>query len=108
MLSERRRVLDNEFPLLTRVHLGPHEDAARLYILDNRALEIRHEVAQFLRFSYTELRAILNMFYEEEEQEIEKVKKRHSYYQFEGGGTGVPAVSLYQFRKQCIRRVDGP
>ena len=85
MVSERRRVLDNEFPLLTRVHLGPHEDAARLYILDNRALEIRHEVAQFLRFSYTELRAILNMFYEEEEQEIEKVKKRYNYYQFEGG-----------------------
>ena len=74
--SERRRLLDNEFPLLIRVNLGPHEDASRLYILDNRALEIRHEVAQFLKFSYAELRAILNMFYEEEEQEIAKIKKR--------------------------------
>ena len=75
--GERRRLLDAEYPLLTRVNLGPHEDAARLYVMDNRTSEIRHEVAQFLRFSYAELRAILNMFYEEEEQEMERIKARY-------------------------------
>ena len=75
-ISERRRLLDSEYPLMTRVNLGPHEDAARIYVLDDKTVEICHEVAQFLRFSYAELRAILHMFYEEEEAEIAKVKKR--------------------------------
>ena len=68
--------MDTEFPLYLRVNLGPHEDAVNLYILDNNTIEIRQEVAQFLMFSSAELRAILNMFYEEEEQEILRVQQR--------------------------------
>ena len=42
--AERRRLTDLECPLLTRVNLGPHEDAAKIYAMDNRTTEIRHEV----------------------------------------------------------------
>lgn len=76
--GERRRLTESECPLLTRVNLGPHEDAAKLYVMDNRTTDIRHEVAQFLRFSYAELRAILNMFYEEEECEIKRIRQKYN------------------------------
>eukprot|EP00094_Tigriopus_californicus_P012257 TCALIF_11847-PA protein Name:"Similar to Rassf2 Ras association domain-containing protein 2 (Rattus norvegicus)" AED:0.14 eAED:0.16 QI:0/0.55/0.5/1/0.77/0.7/10/0/537 len=73
--GERRLVTDCEFPLLLRVNLGADESVAKLYLLDRSSTtEIGHEVAQYLRFSYAECRAILNMFYEEEEHEVEKIK----------------------------------
>ena len=49
-LLERRRLTDSECPLLTRVNLGPHEDAAKIYVMDNRTTDIRHEVRNFLYY----------------------------------------------------------
>ena len=43
---------------------------------NNLKISCRQEVAEFLRFSYTELRAIVDMFYEEEEREIERIKRK--------------------------------
>ena len=37
--------------------------------------DIKPEVAQFLKFTYTECRAIVDMFYEEEESRIFFIKK---------------------------------
>lgn len=31
---ERRRIRDDEYPLISRVMLGPHEDVARVFIVD--------------------------------------------------------------------------
>ena len=45
-------------------------------IICNLKISCRQEVAEFLRFSYTELRAIVDMFYEEEEREIERIKRK--------------------------------
>ena len=42
----------------------------------NHTNEIRQEVAQFLRFTYAECRAILDMFYDEEEREIEQIRRK--------------------------------
>ena len=38
--------------------------------------EISSEVAQFLAFTMTELRSFLNMFYEEEEREADKIRTK--------------------------------
>ena len=68
---------DIECPLQLRVNLGPHEDVSKLYLLDKRSTtEIHHEVAQYLRFSYTECRNMVNMFYEEEEKEVERIRMK--------------------------------
>lgn len=76
-ISERRLVSETEYPLLLRVNLGPHEDVAKLYVMELKsANEICHEVAQFLRFTYAECRAIVDMFYEEEEREIERIRRK--------------------------------
>merc|ERR1712088_738582 len=89
--GERRRLTDSECPLLTRVNLGPHEDASKIYVMDNRTTDIRHEVAQYLRFSYAELRAILNMFYEEEEGEIKRIQQKYKLIR-----------NIMDERKECL------
>jgi hypothetical protein len=44
-LSERRLVGDDEYPLVLRVNLGPHEDISKLYIFDkNNTTEVNYEV----------------------------------------------------------------
>jgi len=76
--GERRLVTENEFPLLLRINLGPHEDIAKIYLMDKqRTEEISHSVAQFIKFSYTELRSFLNMFYEEEEREADRIRAKY-------------------------------
>jgi len=75
--GERRIISETEFPLLVRVRTGPHEDVAKLYLMDRtRTEEISQQVAAFLRFSYAELRSFLNMFYEEEEREADRIRTK--------------------------------
>merc|ERR1719219_2888133 len=75
--GERRLVKETEFPLILRVRTGPHEDISKLYLMERkRTEEISHQVAAFLRFSYAELRSFLNMFYEEEEREADRIKTK--------------------------------
>jgi len=48
--GERRVLTELEFPLLLRVKAGPHEDVAKIYLMDKqRTEEIPHQVAAFLR-----------------------------------------------------------
>lgn len=40
--GEQRRLKDDEYPLLVRIMLGPHEDVARLFLMDaSNTSEIR-------------------------------------------------------------------
>jgi len=75
--GEQRRLQDDEYPLLVRVMLGPHEDVAKLYLMDrNNTDEISSEVAQFLNLSAAELRAILERYAYEEEREVRRVRSK--------------------------------
>jgi len=75
--GERRIISESEFPLLVRVRTGPHEDVAKLYLMEQtKTEEISQQVAAFLRFSYAELRSFLNMFYEEEEREADRIRTK--------------------------------
>jgi len=75
---ETRLVTDLEFPLLLRVNLGPHDDIAKIYLMNKEQTnEISDKVAQFLKFSYTELRSFLSMFYEEEEREADRIRYKY-------------------------------
>jgi len=76
--GERRQITPNEFPLLLRVNSGPHEDVAKFQLMELKyTSDIKPEVAQFLKFTYTECRAIVDMFYEEEEREVEQIKRKY-------------------------------
>jgi len=76
--GERRMLKEDECPLLVRVRTGPHEDISKLYLMDRRTTEeISHQVAEYIRFSYAELRSFLNMFYEEEEREADRIRAKY-------------------------------
>jgi len=95
--GEQKRLKDDEYPLITRVTLGPHEDVARIFLVDSRKTdEIRqvitllfnrslltfllhrcsNEVAQFLNLSLPECRAILERYDQELAREVAKIKER--------------------------------
>jgi len=72
--GEQRILKDDEYPLLVRVMLGPHEDVAKLYLMDRGSTkEISSEVAQFLNLSTTECNAILEQFKIEEAKEEKRI-----------------------------------
>ncbi|KAK8750806.1 hypothetical protein OTU49_015009 [Cherax quadricarinatus] len=76
--GERRRIRDDEYPLITRVMLGPHEDVARVFIVDaQQTEEISPQVAQFLNLSLAECRAILRQYEQEELRQILAVKQKY-------------------------------
>ncbi|KAK4320225.1 hypothetical protein Pmani_008916 [Petrolisthes manimaculis] len=76
--GERRRIRDEEYPLITRVMLGPHEEVARVFIVDaQQTPEISPQVAQFLNLSLAECRAILQQYEQEELRQIMAVRKKY-------------------------------
>ncbi|XP_037732139.1 uncharacterized protein LOC119563017 [Drosophila subpulchrella] len=77
--GEQKRLKDDEYPLITRVTLGPHEDVARMFLVDSRKTdEISNEVAQFLNLSVPECRAILERYDQEIAREVAKIKERYA------------------------------
>ncbi|XP_052835578.1 uncharacterized protein LOC128252128 [Drosophila gunungcola] len=77
--GEQKRLKDDEYPLITRVTLGPHEDVARMFLVDSRKTdEISNEVAQFLNLSLPECRSILERYDQEVAREVAKIKERYA------------------------------
>ncbi|CRK87873.1 CLUMA_CG001660, isoform A [Clunio marinus] len=77
--GEQKKLSNEDYPLLTRVLMGPHEDVARLFLMDaQEAQEISSEVAQFLNLSIPECRAIIERYYEEEERELYRIREKYS------------------------------
>ncbi|CAB0004351.1 unnamed protein product [Nesidiocoris tenuis] len=76
--GEQRMLKDDEYPLVTRVMLGPHEDVAKLYLMDRTTTdEITPEVAQFLNLSMFECNAILERFNSEQAREERRVQIKY-------------------------------
>lgn len=75
--GEQRRVKEDDFPLLVRVMLGPHEDVARLFLVDSHFTpEISSEVAQFINLSINECRSILNRYQVEQQREEDRIREK--------------------------------
>lgn len=75
--GEQSRVKEDDFPLVVRVLLGPHEDVARLFLVDMTFTpEISSEVAQFINLAAPECRSILDRYEAEQEREKEKIREK--------------------------------
>ncbi|KAF6208288.1 hypothetical protein GE061_016742 [Apolygus lucorum] len=75
--GEQRMLREEEYPLVTRVMLGPHEDVAKLYLMDRTTTdEISPEVAQFLNLSMFECNAILEQFNTEQAREERRIQAK--------------------------------
>lgn len=77
--GEQKRLKDDDYPLMTRVMLGPHEDVSRLFVMDGtNTKDVSNEVAQFLNLSVAECKAILNQYCFQEEKEITKIQDKYT------------------------------
>ncbi|GAB6028217.1 hypothetical protein CHUAL_002411 [Chamberlinius hualienensis] len=75
--GEIKIIKDDEYPLVARILLGPHEQVAKIYIMDrSRTSEVSNEVAQYLNFQEPELVAILQKFDEEEANEVLRIRSK--------------------------------
>lgn len=76
--GEQKRLKDDEYPLLVRVMLGPHEDVAKLFLMDSHNThEVSSEMAQFINLSLAECRAILDQYFSQEEREVARIKFKY-------------------------------
>ncbi|XP_047144946.2 ras association domain-containing protein 4 isoform X2 [Hydra vulgaris] len=77
----QRRITPDAYPLLTRLHLGPCEDVAKIFIMESAdQTDIPLEVAQYINFSNQVLDTFIKKFYEEEEREVYKIKEKYEEY----------------------------
>ena len=77
-LIEQRRLREDEYPLEVRVVLGPHENIARLFLVDKLSTpEISSDVAQFLNLSLPECHNILQRYNYEEERQILIIQEKY-------------------------------
>ncbi|XP_034231105.1 uncharacterized protein LOC117639389 isoform X2 [Thrips palmi] len=77
--GEQRRLREDEYPLVTRILLGPHEDVARIFIVDRHSTsEVSNEVAQFLNLSVAECSAIIEVYQKEEDKQVQAVQARYA------------------------------
>lgn len=77
--GERRRLRDEEYPMLLRVAQGPDETVSKLFLVESNgdgSDEVSAAVAQFLHLSQAECNAILRLFCEEEEREVLAIKMK--------------------------------
>lgn len=75
--GEQTRVKEDDFPLVVRVLTGPHEDVAKLFLVDTTFTpEITSEVAQFINLSAPECRSILDRYEAEQQREQEKIREK--------------------------------
>lgn len=70
-----------DFPLLRRIQLGPDENVAKIFIMERKTSQVSPEVAQYVNLPFPVLQAILVKFKEEENKEIEEIRKKYSIYQ---------------------------
>lgn len=75
--GEQRRLREDDYPLIVRIMLGPHEDVAKLFLVDAQDTpEISSDVAQFLNLSIPECRSILDRYSNEEDRELARIKEK--------------------------------
>ncbi|KAK6634060.1 hypothetical protein RUM44_004668 [Polyplax serrata] len=78
--GEQRRLKEDEYPLLVRVMLGPHEDVAKLFLMDaHNTEEISSDVAQFLNLSIPECQNILDRYEDEEERQAKRIRLKWDF-----------------------------
>ncbi|XP_078383619.1 ras association domain-containing protein 2-like isoform X1 [Oculina patagonica] len=76
-----RQLQKEEFPLHSRLLLGPSEEAAKIFVMEaDDTNNISYEVAQYIHFATPVLQAFLDKYQEEEEKEVERIKQSYMLY----------------------------
>ncbi|XP_059396056.1 ras association domain-containing protein 2-like [Carassius carassius] len=77
--GERHQLKPNDHPLALRVLKGPCEQVSKMFLMEtNQVEEVTHDVAQYIKFELPVLQSFIAKLQEEEEREMQKVKKRYA------------------------------
>ncbi|XP_052423886.1 ras association domain-containing protein 2b [Carassius gibelio] len=77
--GERHQLKPNDHPLALRVLKGPCEQVSKMFLMEtDQVEEVTHDVAQYIKFELPVLQSFIAKLQEEEEREMQKVKKRYA------------------------------
>uniref|UniRef100_A0A672S052 Ras association domain family member 2b n=1 Tax=Sinocyclocheilus grahami TaxID=75366 RepID=A0A672S052_SINGR len=76
--GERHQLKPNDYPLALRVLQGPCEQVSKMFLMEtDQVEEVTHDVAQYIKFELPVLQSFIAKLQEEEEREMQKLKKRY-------------------------------
>uniref|UniRef100_A0A671QQT0 Ras association domain-containing protein 2-like n=1 Tax=Sinocyclocheilus anshuiensis TaxID=1608454 RepID=A0A671QQT0_9TELE len=76
--GERHQLKPNDHPLALRVLQGPCEQVSKMFLMEtDQVEEVTHDVAQYIKFELPVLQSFIAKLQEEEEREMQKLKKRY-------------------------------
>ncbi|XP_043106688.1 ras association domain-containing protein 2b [Puntigrus tetrazona] len=77
--GERHQLKPNDHPLTLRVMQGPCEQVSKMFLMEtDQVEEVTHDVAQYIKFELPVLQSFITKLQEEEEREMQKLKKRYA------------------------------
>ncbi|XP_026075494.1 ras association domain-containing protein 2b [Carassius auratus] len=77
--GERHRLKPNDHPLALRVLRGPCEQVSKVFLMEtDQVEEVTYDVAQYIKFELPVLQSFIAKLQEEEEREMQKLKKRYA------------------------------
>uniref|UniRef100_A0A673KTJ7 Ras association domain-containing protein 2-like n=1 Tax=Sinocyclocheilus rhinocerous TaxID=307959 RepID=A0A673KTJ7_9TELE len=77
--GERHQLKPNDHPLALRVLQGPCEQVSKMFLMEtDQVEEVTHDVAQYIKFELPVLQSFIAKLQEEEEREMQKLKKRYA------------------------------
>uniref|UniRef100_A0A672S0Z4 Ras association domain family member 2b n=1 Tax=Sinocyclocheilus grahami TaxID=75366 RepID=A0A672S0Z4_SINGR len=88
--GERHQLKPNDYPLALRVLQGPCEQVSKMFLMEtDQVEEVTHDVAQYIKFELPVLQSFIAKLQEEEEREMQKLKKRY--------------IDMQRIIKKCMR-----
>ncbi|XP_051541888.1 ras association domain-containing protein 2b [Myxocyprinus asiaticus] len=77
--GERHQLKPNDHPLAVRILQGPCEQVSKIFLMEtDQVEEVTYDVAQYIKFELPVLQSFITKLQEEEEREIQKLKKRYN------------------------------
>ncbi|XP_051764752.1 ras association domain-containing protein 2b [Ctenopharyngodon idella] len=77
--GERHQLKPNDHPLVVRVLKGPCEQVSKIFLMEtDQVEEVTYDVAQYIKFELPVLQSFIAKLQEEEEREMQKLKKRYA------------------------------
>lgn len=78
--GERMKLKRSDYPLLLRVMQGPCEQVCKVFLMEaDLGEEVTYDVAQYIKFEMPVLQSFITKLKEEEDREVQKLKRRYSY-----------------------------
>lgn len=78
--GERVKLKRTDYPLVLRVMQGPCEQVCKVFLMEeDLGEEVTYDVAQYIKFEMPVLQSFITKLKEEEDREVQKLKKRYNY-----------------------------